>query len=603
MRNLASLISKCGKDANYRLGASLHAVAIKCANRRVLDEWNAIICMYSKCGLLDSAVKLFEEMPLRDSFSWNSLLLGCSVKQEPGFAFKYFKQMYSLKPCLCDSTTLTTILSCCAEIELLFSCYMIHSLITKIGLELEVPVGNAMITSYFQCGCPISAHKVFDQMPARNLITWTSMVSGLAKSSLFTESMVLFKDMRSCMKANYMTYSSALTACSGSKALEEGRQIHGLIVKSGFTPYLHVESALMNMYSKCGSMEDALQVFKLCKEFDDVSATVILTGFAQNEMEQKTFHFFAELVNSGVEIDTNMVSAVLGAFGSTASFAFGRQIHAISIKRRFTSSTHVCNGLVNMYSKCGDLNDAFKVFHRINNRNSVSWNSMILASARHGHASEGFHLYKSMRNESIEPTDVTFLALLQACSHTGSHKMAMEVLDSMWSSKIMPRIEHYACIVDMLGRAGFLNDAKTFIEQLTFVPKKFLWQTLLGACKIHGNIEIGKYASEQLVGEEPDSTAGYVLLGNIYSAEEMWVERGRIRNTMKRMRVRKDTGMSWIEIGKETHAFAAVSLIHPESDMIIEVIAQLIAIANDRMIMMDTDLLNYDSIYGMPLLF
>jgi pentatricopeptide repeat protein len=169
---------------------------------------------------------------------------------------------------------------------------MVHFLITKIGLELEVPVENAMITSYFQCGCPISAHKVFDQMPERNLITWTSMVSGMAKSYLFTESMILFKDMRSRVKANYMTYASALTACSGSKVLEEGTQIHGLILKSGLTPNLHVESALMNMYSKCGSMEDALQVFKLCKEIDNVSATVILTGFAQKEMEQKNIQFF-----------------------------------------------------------------------------------------------------------------------------------------------------------------------------------------------------------------------------------------------------------------------------------------------------------------------
>lgn len=599
MRNLASVISKCGRDADYRLGASLHAVAIKCANRGILDVWNAITCMYSKCGLLDSAVKLFDGMPLRDSFSWNSLLLGCLVKREHGFAFGYFKQMYCLKPCPCDSATITTILSCCAEMELLSSCAMVHALIAKFGFDLEVPVGNAMITSYFQCGCPVSAQKVFDKMSERNLITWTSMVSGMSKSHLFTESMVLFKDMRSYVKVNDVTYSNALIACSGSKALKEGRQLHGLIVKSGVTHYLHVESALMDMYSKCGSMEDALQIFKLCKEIDDVSATVILTGFAQNKMELKAFEFFAKLVNSGVEIDANMVSAVLGAFDSTAPFGFGRQVHATAVKRRLASSTYVCNGLMNMYLKCGELSDAFKVFHRMSNRNSVSWNSMILASARHGHASQVFHLYKSMRNEGMEPTDVTFLSLLQACSHTGSHKMAMDVLDSMWSSKIMPRIEHYACIVDMLGRAGFLNDAKTFIENLTCEPKMFLWQTLLGACNIYGNVEIGKYAAEQLVSEAPDSAAAYVLLGNIYSAEGRWVERGRIRKKMKIMRVQKDTGMSWIEIGKETCVFAVDSLIHPKSEMIMEVITQLIALANDRMIMMDADLLNYDFKYEM----
>ncbi|XP_078182005.1 tetratricopeptide repeat (TPR)-like superfamily protein isoform X2 [Carex rostrata] len=448
--------------------------------------------------------------------------------------------------------------------ELLSSCSMVHALIAKNGFELEVPVGNALISSYFQCGCPVSAHKVFDKMSERNLITWTAMVSGMAQSHLFKDSLVLFKQMRSNVNANHVTYSNVLTACSGSKALEEGRQIHGLIVKSGDGYYLHVESSLMDMYSKCGSMEDALHMFKLCKEIDHVSATVILAGFAQNQMEEKAFKFFVEFVNSGIEIDANMVSAVLGAFGSTTPFAFGRQIHALAVKKRHASSTYVCNGLINMYLKCGEFNDAFKVFHSMSDRNLVSWNSMILASARHGHASLVFHLYKFMTNEGIEPTDVTFLSLLQACSHTGSHKMAMEVLDCMWSSKITPRIEHYACIVDMLGRAGFLNDAKTFIEKLTCEPKVLLWQTLLGACNIHGNIEIGKYTAEKLICEAPDSATAYVLLGNIYSAEGRWVERGRIGKKMKLMRVKKDTGMSWIEIGKETSAFVVDSLVRDD---------------------------------------
>ncbi|KAJ1703149.1 hypothetical protein LUZ63_002928 [Rhynchospora breviuscula] len=603
MRNLATVISQCGRDANYRLGATLHAVAIKCANRCTLDVLNAIICMYSKCGLLGSAVKLFETMPIRDSFSWNSLLLGCLVKREYGFAFGYFKEMYSLKPCPCDSTTLTTILSCCAEMERLFSCAMLHAWILKNGFQSEVPVGNAMISSYFQCRCLVSSRKVFDAMSERNLITWTAMVSGMVQSQSFKEGLVLFKDMRSYVKANYMTYSSALTACSRLMALEEGRQIHGLTVKSGFGHYLHVESALMDMYSKCGSMEDALQVFKLCKEIDNVSATIILAGFAQNDFEEKAFKFFAELVNSGFEIDANMISTVLGAFGSTAPFALGRQIHAIAAKRRFASSTYICNGLINMYLKCGELNDAFKIFHRMSSKSQVSWNSMILAFARHGHESQVFHLYKSMINEGTEPTDVTFLSLLQACSHTGSYRMAMEFLESMWSYRITPRIEHYACIVDMLGRAGFLNDAKAFIENLSYEPKVILWQALLGACNIHGNIEIGKYAAEQLVSVAPDSAAAYVLLGNIYSGEGRWVEKGKVRNKMKRMGVKKDTGVSWIEIGRETHSFVVDSLIHPEAEMIIEVITQLSAIANDRIIMMDADLVNYDLKYEMSLLF
>ncbi|XP_073008973.1 pentatricopeptide repeat-containing protein At3g05340 [Typha latifolia] len=602
---LSSVLSLCGRENNYRLGSSLHAAIVKNAkdlnfgshtnHRDVTVVWNALISMYSKCHKLCDATKVFDEMRVRDSVSWNSIISGCSMKGEFERAFGYFRRMCHLDVCPFDHATLTTILSICAEKELLYGCGMIHALIVSNGYERGVPVGNALITAYFRCGCPTSAKKVFDGFFERNVITWTAMVSGLAQSRLWKESLVLFQEMRFMVEANSLTYSSSLQACSGLLAIEEGQQIHGLVVKSGFEQDLCVEGSLMDMYSKCCLMDDALRIFRSCREPDGISLTVILVGFAQNGSEERAVELFAEMVGAGIWIDANMVSAVLGAFGVSAPFALGRQIHSLAVKKCFGSNIFVCNGLINMYSKCGELRDSIKVFNQMVSKNSVSWNSLIAAFARHGHAMEVFQLYESMKEEGIKPSDVTFLSLIHACSHVGSTEKGIEILNSMSSDHgIEPRIEHYASIVDLLGRAGLLDDARRIIEELPTKTDPLLWQALLGACSIHGNVEIGKYAAEQLLLVAPECSAAYVLLANIYSSEGRWEERAGIIKKMKEMGVKKDTGMSWVEVEKEIHVFVVDSRVHPQAEMINEVLSQLAAVVSDQKNLLDKRLILYD---------
>lgn len=392
------------------------------------------------------------------------------------------------------------------------------------------------------------------------------MISGMARAELYKESFSLFGQMIRTVDANNATYSCALLACARSLAAREGQQVHGLVVKAGFEDDLHVESGLMDVYSKCGLMEDALTVFRSCREPDEVFLTVILVGFAQNGLEEKAFELFAEMVGAGNEIDENTVSAVLGAFGASAPFALGKQIHALVIKRCFGVNTYVCNGLVNMYSKCGELRESVRVFDEMPSKNSVSWNSIIAAFARHGHGSEVYQLFESMKADGAKPTDVTFLSLLHACSHVGSAKKGLEILNSMSSQYgVLPRMEHYACVVDMLGRAGLLDDAKSFIEDGPFTDNALLWQALMGACSFHGNSEVGKYAAEKLLLLDPSCTAAYVLLSNIYSSEGRWDDRAKVMKRMSEMGLRKDTGKSWIELEKEVHSFVVRSTSHPNS--------------------------------------
>ncbi|XWS58196.1 hypothetical protein CRYUN_Cryun08bG0014000 [Craigia yunnanensis] len=503
--------------------------------------------------------------------------------------FAYFKQMRKSGFCWFDQATLTTILSACGGVEFCYVNKMMHGLVLLIGYEREISVGNALITSYHKCGCLSSGRRVFDEMFERNVITWTAMISGLVQNELCEESLELFNKMRlGSVRPNSLTYLSSLMACSGSQALKEGRQIHGLLWKLGIQSELCIESSLMDMYSKCGNVNDAWQIFEFAQDLDEVSMTVILVGLAQNGFEEEAKRLFVKNFESGIEIDPNMLSAVLGVFGEDTSLGLGKQIHSSSIKRNFSFNSYVNNGLINMYSKCGDLEESVKVFSRMSQRNSISWNSMIAAFARHGDGCRALQLYEEMTAEGIEPTDVTFLSLLHACSHVGLVEKGMEILKSMTDVHgIIPRAEHYACVVDMLGRAGLLKEAKTFVEGLPIKPDVLVWQALLGACGIHGDYEMGKYAADQLLLETPESAVPYISMANIYSSRGKWKERARTIKRMKETGVVKETGISWIEIEKKVHSFVVQDRTHPQAEVIYGVLEELFGLMLDEGYMPD----------------
>ncbi|KAJ8436830.1 hypothetical protein Cgig2_032058 [Carnegiea gigantea] len=356
-------------------------------------------------------------------------------------------------------------------------------------------------------------------------------------------------------------------------------------------------------------MWDAVKVFDDMPKRDTVSWNSIISSFLSNGDLEMGFKYFRQIVGlgidqidqatfttvlsagdglgflrvnemvhalSGIDIDPNMVSAILGVFGADTSMAFGQQIHSLVIKKRFGANTYVSNGLMNMYSKCGTLEDSTKVFQRIPQRNSVSWNSIIAAFARLGDGLKAIQVYEEMLSEGIEPTDVTFLSLLHACSHVGLVDKGMEFFESMSKvHRINPRMEHYACVVDMLGRARLLSEAKDFVDKLPVKPRILVWQALLGACAIHGDSELGKYAAEQLLLLAPENPAPYVQLANIFSSEGKWRDRAMAIKRMKEAGLAKETGISWIEIEKNVHSFVVCDPMHPLADSIYSVLAQM----------------------------
>ncbi|KFK37955.1 hypothetical protein AALP_AA3G051500 [Arabis alpina] len=553
--DISLLLSISGREGLFpHLGPCLHASIIKNPeffepvdadiHRNALVVWNSLLSLYVRRGKLPDALKLFDEMPMIDSISQNTVFNGFLKNREIESGFVLLKRM--VRSGGFDQATLTIVLSVCDIPELCFVTKMIHGLAILSGYDKEVSVGNALITSYFSCGCSVSGSRVFDEVVQRNVITWTAVISGLIQNELHEDSLRLFSLMRrGLVYPNSVTYLSALAACSGSLRIVEGKQIHALLWKFGIESELCIESALMDMYSKCGSIEDAWKIFESTEEIDEVSMTVILVGLAQNGSEEEAIHFFIRMLQAGVEIDANVVSAVLGVSFVDNSLGL-------------------------------DLTDSLTVFRRMSKRNYVSWNSMIAAFARHGDILAALKLYEEMIMQDVKPTDVTFLSLLHACSHVGLIDKGRELLNMMQAVHgIEPRTQHYACIVDMLGRAGLLKEAKSFIDSLPMKPDYLIWQALLGACSFHGDTEIGKYAAEQLLQTAPDNSAAHVLMANIYSSRGQWKERAKTINRMKAMGVTKETGISWIEIEDKIHSFVVEDKLHPQAEAIYDVLSAL----------------------------
>ncbi|KAG8370603.1 hypothetical protein BUALT_Bualt13G0000600 [Buddleja alternifolia] len=591
---ISILLCCCGREGNLRLGSCLHASIIKKPpftnqpppppHATALVTYNCLLNLYCKCGDLYDAVKVFEDMPLKDTISWNSLISGFFKLGKLHSGFAYFKSLLESTIYRFDHASLTSTLSACGATESIGVVKMIHALAISNGYHKEITVGNALATSYFSCRFIESGMRVFNEMVERNVVTWTAAISGLAQNEFYGESLKLFEEMyHGVVSPNCLTYLSALSSCSGLQARKEGAQIHGVVCKLGIQSDLCIESALMDMYSKCCCMEDAWRIFESAEVLDEVSITVILVGFAQNGFEEQAIQIFVKMVKAGTKIDPNMISAILGVFGIDISHGLGVQIHSLVIKKGFASNVFVGNGLINMYSKCGELEESVKVFDLMPQKNQVSWNSMIATFARHGDGWKALHYYEKMRSKGVEPTDVTFLSLLHACSHVGLVNKGMQFLELMEKECGMrPRMEHYACIVDMLGRAGFLKEAKNFIDGLPVKPDVLVWQALLGACGIYGDIDMGKYAADQLAQAVPDSPVPYISMANIYSCKGRWKERATTIKKMKERGVAKERGVSWIEIEKKIYSFVVADQMHPKGDDVYDVLFKLFGHMRDK---------------------
>jgi pentatricopeptide repeat protein len=415
---------------------------------------------------------------------------------------------------------------------------------------------------------------VFNKMPSRDVVSWTAMIFGHVKYGQGLKALELFRQMQQeGVQPNTVTFMGVLNACASLVALEEGRCAHEQIIQSGCESDVSVGSSLIDMYAKCGSMDDACRVFDKMVSRDVVSWTVMMLGHVKCGQGQKALGLFRQMQQEGVLPNAVTFMVVLNACASVVALEEGRRVHEQIIQSSCESDVFVGNSLIDMYAKCGSMEDAWRVFNTMPSRDVVSWNAMLGGFALHGHGEEALAHFERMCEEGIEVDNVTFVCLLSACSHAGLLYEGLRTFGSMSTvHKISAKLEHYTCMVDLLGRAGHLHEAEDMIKMMPCKPDVAVWMALLGACRIHGNMEMGERIAKHILEVDPGNAAGYVLLSNIYAAAGKWDLSEKVQSQRKERGVKKQPGRTWIEVNNEVHTFVVDDQDHPQ---IIEIHAEL----------------------------
>ncbi|XP_057982452.1 putative pentatricopeptide repeat-containing protein At3g13770, mitochondrial [Malania oleifera] len=455
----------------------------------------------------------------------------------------------------------------------------VHAHMIKTRYLPPVYLRTRLIVFYSKCEWLRDARRVLDEMPDRNVVSWTAMISAYSQRGYTSEALDLFVQMlRSGTKPNEFTFATVLTSCLGAFGLDQGRQVHSLIIKNNFDTHMYVGSSLLDMYAKSGRIHEAREVFEGLPERDVVSCTAIISGYAQLGLDEEALDLFRKLQKEGMISNYVTYANVLTALSGLAALDHGRQVHSHVLRSELPFYVVLQNSLIDMYSKCGNLNYSRRVFDNMPERTVISWNAMLVGYGKHGMEREVVKLFKLMREENkVKPDSVTFLAVLSGCSHGGMEDRGVEIFEEMVNGKdgVELEIEHYGCVVDLLGRAGQVEKAFEFIKQMPFEPTAAIWGSLLGACRVHMNVRIGEIVAHRLLEIEPENAGNYVILSNLYASAGRWEDVRTLRELMKNKAVVKEPGRSWIELDQMLHTFHASDRSHPRRQEVFSKVKEL----------------------------
>ncbi|GFP91552.1 pentatricopeptide repeat-containing protein at3g24000 mitochondrial [Phtheirospermum japonicum] len=434
-----------------------------------------------------------------------------------------------------------------------------------------VALQNTVINMYAKCGDMDTARKVFDGITERDMVSYTMLVTGYSQCDEFEEALVLYLDMvRMRFQPNEFTFGSALKSAGGMQSDAMGKGIHGSCLKSGYDDNVYVGSALVDMYARYKRMEEAKVVFDGLKTKNEVSWNALIAAHAREGEGHNAVSLFSEMKRGGFDPTHFTYSSIFAVCATNGASEQGKWVHADMVKSGTTLVAFVGNTLLDMYGKAGNINDAKRVFDRLVKRDVVSWNSMLTAYAQHGLGHEAVHLFEEMHRAGFGPNEISFLCVLNACSHAGLLDKGLYYFEIMMTKYdlIIPDITHYVTVVDLLGRAGQLDRAVSFISEMTIKPTAAVWIALLGACRMHKNMDLGVYAAERVFELDPLDSGPHVLLSNIYASAGRLSDAARVRKMMSECGVKKEPACSWVEIGNAEHVFVANDDTHPQRDEI-----------------------------------
>ncbi|XP_059667686.1 pentatricopeptide repeat-containing protein At3g53360, mitochondrial-like isoform X2 [Cornus florida] len=573
-----SIIKACSSLSDFELGRQLHSQTIKseCSSHPIAQ--NALIAMYTKFGRIIDAFEVFSHIAMKDLISWSSMIAGFTQQGYELEALDHFKEMLSQGAYQPNEFIFGSAFSACGSLLQPEYGRQIHGMSIKYGLERDAFTGCSLSNMYAKCGLLHSARTVFYQIDQPDLVSWNAIIAGFAYGGDAGEAISFFSSMRHLeLTPDDITVRSLLCACTSPFGLYQGKQVHSYIIKMGFDSDVPVCNTLLTMYAKCLEVCDAFKIFEEIKNNADlVSWNAILTVCMHHNLSEEVFRILTLMRISHNKPDHITLATTLGACAEMASLEMGNQVHCYTMKTGDELDLSVKNALIDMYTKCGSLGSAQKLFDSMENPDVVSWSTLIVGYSQSGCGEEALKLFGRMRSLSVEPNQVTFVGVLTACSHVGLVEEGWQLYRTMeMEHGITPTREHCSCVVDLLARAGRINEAEDFINQMEIDPDIVVWKTLLSACKTRGNLEVGKRAAESILKIDPSNSAAHVLLSNIYASSGSWDDVARLRSLMRQRGVRKAPGQSWIEVKNRIHVFLAEDGLHAERDKIYAMLEEL----------------------------
>lgn len=575
--NYTYLLKVCGDVGEIRRGKEIHGQLIVNGFSLDLFAMTGVVNVYAKCGQIEEAYKMFDRMPERDLVSWNTIVAGFAQNGFAELALDLVTRMHE-EGRRGDFITIVSILPAVANVGSLRIGKAVHGYAVRAGFDSTVNVSTALVDMYAKCGRVETAWLVFDGMKSRNVVSWNSMIAAYVEGGNPKEAMRIFQKMLDeGVEPTNVTIMEALHACADLGDLERGMFVHKLLDQLKLGTDVSMTNSLISMYSKCKKVDIAADIFSKLLGKTLVSWNAMILGYAQNGRVNEALNYFCEMRSQNIKPDSFTMVSVIPALAELSVIRHAKWIHALVIRSCFEKNVFVMTALIDMYAKCGAVGTARKLFDMMNERHVTTWNVMIDGYGTHGLGKAAVELFNKLLEGPTKPNDITFLCAISACSHSGLVEEGIHYFSSMKKDYgIEPVMDHYGAMVDLLGRAGRLNEAWDFIQKMPIEPGITVFGAMLGACKIHKNVELGEKAANRLFELNPDEGGYHVLLANIYAAASMWDKLAEVRTVMEKKGLQKTPGCSLVDLKNEVHSFYSGSTSHPQSKRIYTFLETLI---------------------------
>lgn len=565
---VVSALHACANITALEEGIHIHDYVVESGLESNMYVGNALVSMYASCGSLEEASTAFSRVPSQDVITWSALMGGYAQQGCEQETFELVQRMHEhgVEPNL---VTYVHVLEACSNINAVLEQGMLaHACIIENGFEEDEWVGSALVDMYGKCGLLEDAHKVFDELPRQDVVTWTALITCFAREDEqhARTSLQLYERMQlEGIEPTYAVYLSVLKACAILADSDYGQKVHERIVVSGCDEDIPVSNSIIDMYMKCAMTEDAFHVFAKLLEKNVVTWSSLIVGYVELGRGDIALELFDQMQQEGIEPDLTCFVCILKACTCVAALERGMAFHGNIVKRGFQLDEHLGSSLIYMYASCGNLTDAIAVFERLQNRSVVIFNAFMTGCAKNNKFILALEAFNDMERCECKPDGVTFLSLLIACSNLSLVKEGCDVCKLMRKHAIRPQLDHYNTMVDNFGHAGLLHESEDLLETMPFKANKVGWVSLLSSCRSFRSVVIGRRCFDRVVTIEPQNSVGYVLMSKIYSLAGLEESANHVEQLRLSLKAWKVPGRSCIEVDNEVHMFIVGGRGHPRS--------------------------------------